>query len=334
MDSLFTDAVRDMLHDHCTPELVREVEAGGTADTLWKLLESAGFADALVPESAGGAGLSWAEAAPVLELFGRHALPLPLGETMLVRSLVAAASVTVPPGLTTLACAAPADDETVSCPHVPCGRLAATVLVAFDGEARLLPTAGARRAVFGFKLDAAMVWPLQAWHDAAPTRLRPPLSLRTLQAAIYSVQLAGAMAAVLERSLEYANDRQQFGKPIGKFQAIQHQLSLMSEHVFASRMAAQLCMPAEGAVFDELRVAMAKARASEAAVEVAALSHSIHGAIGFTAEYPLQLLTRRLHAWRQTAGSESAWHDVIGRALLTKTDAPSLDLLRRLTDMA
>ncbi len=138
--------------------------------------------------------------------------------------------------------------------------------------------------------------------------------------------------AVFSRTLQYANDRQQFGKPIGKFQAIQHQLSVMSEHAFAARMAAQLGLRTEGAVPDRLRVAMAKARTSEAALEVAGLSHSIHGAIGFTREFDLQLYTRRLHAWRQAAGSESYWHDVMGQALLDSPEPLSLDLIRTLTD--
>jgi len=58
------------------------------------------------------------------------------------------------------------------------------------------------------------------------------------------------------------------------------------------------------------------------------------GFIGFTAEFDLQLYTRRLHNWRQAAGSESYWHDVVGQALLERGDALSLDLLRAVTDLA
>jgi len=57
----------------------------------------------------------------------------------------------------------------------------------------------------------------------------------------------------------------------------------------------------------------------------------VHGAIGFTAEYDLQIYTRRLHAWRQTAGSESYWHDVAG-AYVTNSNDASLDILRSATD--
>ena len=139
---------------------------------------------------------------------------------------------------------------------------------------------------------------------------------------------------MFNRTLQYANDRVQFGRPIGKFQAIQHQLSVMAEHAFAARMAAQMGCRSTTALPDRLRVAVAKARTSEAALEVAGLAHSIHGAIGFTQELDLQLFTRRLHAWRQAGGSESYWHGVVGEALLDSDSALSLNLIRTVTDIA
>jgi acyl-CoA dehydrogenase len=144
--------------------------------------------------------------------------------------------------------------------------------------------------------------------------------------------MAGALKVVFDRTLQYANERQQFGRPIGKFQAIQHQLAVMSEHVFAARMAAQLGCSSADWLPERLRVATAKARCSEAALAVCESAHAIHGAIGFTAEYDLQLYTRRLHAWRQSAGSESYWHDVAGAALLAHQGL-TLDMVRRITDV-
>jgi acyl-CoA dehydrogenase len=222
-------------------------------------------------------------------------------------------------------------DGRLHCAQVRCGTQADWVLVSLGGACRLLPAADAQMQVAGFCLDAQMSWPQAAWEHAQ--QVPGTHDLVTLQAALYAAQLAGALMAVFSRTLQYANDRQQFGKPIGKFQAIQHQLSVMSEHAFAARMAAQLGLSAAGQVPDRLRVAMAKARTSEAALEVAGLSHSIHGAIGFTREFDLQLFTRRLHAWRQAAGSESYWHDVLGLALLDSPEPLSLDLMRTLTDV-
>ena len=330
MDDLFSDAVKAMLTDHCTPALVRAIEAGQPRAALWQAFEESGFADALVPESAGGSGLALADVYPVLELCGSFAVPVPLGETLLARGLLAYAGVSVPRGSVVFGTGQLGSDGRLHGAQVRCGTQADWVLVSCGGACRLLSAADAQVQVAGFCLDAQMSWPQEAWDRAH--QVPGAHDLVTLQAALYAAQLAGALMAVFSRTLQYANDRQQFGKPIGKFQAIQHQLSLMSEHAFSARMAAQLGLCATGPVPDRLRVAMAKARTSEAALEVAGLSHAIHGAIGFTREFDLQLFTRRLHAWRQAAGSESYWHDVLGQALLDSPEPLSLDQIRTLTD--
>jgi len=331
MDDLFADAVKALLTDHCTPAAVRAIEAGQSRAALWAALEASGFADALVPESVGGSGLTLADVYPVLELCGSFAIPVPLGETLLARGLMAHAGVVAPTGSVVFGTGQLGPDGRLHCAQVRCGTQADWVLVSCGGFCRLLPAADAQVQVAGFCLDAQISWSQAAWDQAQ--QVPGVHDLVTLQAALYAAQLAGALMAVFSRTLQYANDRQQFGKPIGKFQAIQHQLSLMSEHAFAARMAAQLGLRTEAHVPDRLRVAMAKARTSEAALEVAGLSHSIHGAIGFTREFDLQLYTRRLHAWRQAASSESYWHDVLGQALLDSPDPLSLDLMRTLTDV-
>jgi acyl-CoA dehydrogenase len=179
-------------------------------------------------------------------------------------------------------------------------------------------------------LDASLSWPAAVVATAPRLDIVP--DVRLLCACINAAQLSGALMAVFNRTLQYANERIQFGRPIGKFQAIQHQLSVISEHAFAARMAAQMGCSSPTAQPDRLQVAIAKARTSEAALEVAALSHSIHGAIGFTQEFDLQLFTRRLHHWRQAGGAESYWHAVAGTALVDHHAGMSLDLIRRATD--
>jgi acyl-CoA dehydrogenase len=329
MDDLLEDAVAQLLRDLSTPDAVRAIEAGGAHRTLWQAIEEAGFADALVPEARGGAGLALHEVFGVLRLCGTHAVPVPLGETVLARGWLARAGVAVPRGSTVFA-EAEATGDAVVCPLVRTGRVADQVLVARGGALRLLPTATAQATPAGFVLDVALRWPAQAWETAAPVT-GDAHELRLLQAALYAAQLAGALRAAFDRTLAYANERQQFGRPIGKFQAIQHQLAVMAEHVFAARTAAQLGCRATDLVPERLHVAIAKARTSEAALEVASMAHAIHGAIGFTAEFDLQLFTRRLHAWRQAAGSESYWHGVAGRHHLDSGDALVLDTIRAAT---
>lgn len=332
-NDLFADAARQVLADRCTPAAVRAIEAGGrtapAATALWQQLEATGLADALLPEELGGAHLTLAQAFGVLEQCGAHVLPQPLGETMVARALIAAADLARPAGSIALAYGCLLADGSLRCAMVSAGAVADSVLVqACDGW-HLLPATSAQREPQALALDAALEWtPTQV--RAAP-RMAAPAQLETVQAVVVAAQMAGALLAVFQRTLQYANERQQFGRPIGKFQAIQHQLAVMSEHVFAARMAAQIGCSGIALVPDRLRVAAAKARCSEAALAVSEAAHAIHGAIGFTEEYDLQLFTRRLHAWRQSAGSESYWHGVAGAALLEHQDL-TLDLVRRITD--
>jgi acyl-CoA dehydrogenase len=328
----FADALRDLLADHCMPHHVREIEAGGSPRALWDALEGSGFADALLPEDRGGAALALADAFALFELCGSFALPVPLAETMVARALLAAAGVAPPAGSIALARLQPQSGGGAVCERVACGRTADWVL-ALKGEGGvLLPTGAATKSDAVFVLDATLTWSEAAL--AGAEAVPASFDLRVLQAGVAAAQLSGALMEVFERTLRYANDRNQFGRPIGKFQAIQHQLAVISEHVFAARMAAQIGCRATGIVPDRLRVAVAKARTGEAALEVASLSHSIHGAIGFTAEFDLQLFTRRLHAWRQAGGSEAYWQDVLGKALLDARGTLALDLIRTTTDVA
>ena len=335
-NDLFADAARDVLADQCTPAVVRAIEKGGrtaqATTALWEQLEATGLADALLSEADGGAGLGLTQVFGVLEQCGAHALPLPLGETLVARALLAQAGVARPAGSIALARGERLGDGGVRCALVRTGQVAQSVLVQAGGEWRLLGTESAQASPQALALDAALAWSATQVQAAPVVAVDAALDARTLQAAVVAAQMAGALKAVFDRTLQYANERQQFGRPIGKFQAIQHQLAVMSEHVFAARMAAQLGCSGAGIMPDRLRVATAKARCSEAALAVCEFAHAIHGAIGFTEEYDLQLFTRRLHAWRQTAGSESYWHDVAGQALLAH-QGMTLDVVRRITDV-
>ncbi|MDM0070602.1 acyl-CoA dehydrogenase family protein [Variovorax sp. J31P207] len=331
MDDLLTDTLQQLLKDQCTPKLVRDVEAGQPPAAFWAQLEESGFADALVPEAQGGAGLALATVFPLLELCGSFAVPVPLAHTMLARALLAQADVAPPAGSIALAPVAARDGAVLRCPLVAFGRVADWVLARVDGSSVLLPVAQARLAPGVFPLDATLAWDEADFAQAR--RVPGSHDLETLSACCAAAELSGALMSVFARTLQYANERQQFGRAIGKFQAIQHQISVISEHVFAARMAAQIGCHSATHVPQRLRVAVAKARTSEAAVEVAALSHSIHGAIGFTAEFDLQLYTRRLHAWRQAAGSESFWHTVLGEELVDRHEGLAIDLIRMTTDI-
>lgn len=312
---MFAEAIEAILRDQCTPAVVRAIEAGGPAQPLWDSIADAGFLDLLAPEAAGGAGLPLPELFAVLSQFGRYAVPVPAPQAIAARALVGP-GVTLPQGLLTLAPALRrAADGSIVAPLVPFGTLAQHVLAAEGDRLVLLDAAPARRDPSGIAHSqlATLTWrgPDSAQAVAGDGAALPPLA-----AAVHAALLAGAMARVFEMTLQYCNDRMQFGKSLGKFQAVQHQLSVMAEHVAAAGIGAEAAFQSEGRTPRLLPAAMAKARASEAAVSVANTAHGLHGAIGVTDEYDLQLLTRRLHEWRMAHGSEGCWNRLIGEQVL------------------
>jgi acyl-CoA dehydrogenase len=337
MTDPYSTALGDLFTQACTPEAVRRIEEGGSWQALWAMLQESGFADALVPDSDGGAGLSLRDVAGVFERCGAHALPLPLAETMLGRAILAAAGMSSeqrPSGPITLAMGW-LQEEGLRCVAVPGARTSTHVIVQAGGNWMLLDTASASADPAGFALDLSLEWTGQALREAKPlTGLPEQFTVQSLQACIYAAMLAGAACRVLDMTLAYANQRAQFGRVIGKFQAVQHHLAVMAEQVAAARIAAEMgCISATWTP-DTLHAGVAKARASEAALEVAKLAHQVHGAIGFTGELDLHLFTRRLHAWRRAGGSESAWHDAVGRLLVAGHEGRAVELVCNMLENA
>jgi acyl-CoA dehydrogenase len=140
-------------------------------------------------------------------------------------------------------------------------------------------------------------------------------ALRSLGAVMRSAQIAGALQAVLEQSVRYATERVQFGRPIGRFQAVQQNLAMLAGQAAAATAAAEAGIEAAARDLASPAVAAAKIRAGEAASLGAAIAHQVHGAIGFTQEYPLNLLTRRLWSWRDEFGNEAHWARALGGAV-------------------
>lgn len=322
---MFTEAFEDILRDQCTPGVVRAIEGGASPAMLWSTIADAGFLELLASEDAGGAGLPLADLFPILHLLGRYAVPLPIGESLVARALLPAGE--IPAGMVTLAPAVrPVQGGSWSCPNVPFGAIADHV-IADDGESLLLfSCAQSTRQSSGIVHSLAAS--LKFGADVVPKRTpRHGDDARAFGAALYASMLSGALAQAFEITLRYGNDRMQFGKAIGKFQAIQHQLAVMSELVAASRMAAEAAFQGEGTAPALMAAAIAKGRTSEAVSECATVSHAVHGAIGVTEEYDLQLYTRRMHEWRVAHGSEKYWNTVVGEAVIA-SGQPVADFVR------
>lgn len=329
---MFAQAIEDILQPFCTPAQVRAMEGGASAQPLANALEEAGFFSLMTPESQGGGDANWRDLHDIVLMAGAWSVPLPLAQTLAIRGLVDNPE-GLPGGPVTFASQLQAaEDGGLQAPLVPTARTASHVVGSWNGRWLLLPVSPGTVQTTGVhgSLTATLHWP--AGTPSTDLNIRVPAgSLLPLAALLHAGLLAGAMKRTFQLTMTYANDRVQFGKSIGKFQAIQHQLAVMAEQVAAGGMAAEAAFAsANGGVPQAAACAVAKARTSEAAAQVAAIAHAVHGAIGITEEYDLQLSTRRLHEWRMAHGSETYWHRVLGQQLLDSPQPSVTDFVRTL----
>ena len=311
-------------------------DAVGLDTGLWKTCEQTGLARMTLPEAAGGSGGTLADAAALLEAAGAHAARVPLAETDLLGGWLAhAAGCELPDGPLVAVTGELVGDgggtgiaagDTVSgtLARVPWGRaVSAVVVLAGSRVVVLAPTdltvqEGANVAEEPRDtLVASGVAPLAV--GEAPAGAAAELALRA--ALGRSLLLAGAARGALARSIGYAGERVQFGRPIAKFQAVQQQLAEAGSEVAAA--AAPSAPPAPTAAdrrFDHdptaFAIAAAKSRCGASATSVARIAHQVHGAIGFTREHDLRLTTTRLWAWRDEDGNDSHWNGVVGARAL------------------
>jgi len=304
-----------LLDDVAVPAAVRALEAGGSIRPIWQAIVDSGYLDALVGEDRGGAGLALGEIAPLVEALGAHALPLPVADTMVARALLAEAGIAAPAGPIVLV-------SSLAQP-VPGALLADHALVDTGMAVVLSPIAALDPQPTGVH---GSVSAKLSGVPQGPSLARAAGGLRAVAAVLRAALIAGATARLTEMSAAYANERAQFGKPIGRQQALQQMLAVMAEDMIACRIAAGMGA-SHGIAVPVHLAASAKITTSIAASRVASSAHAVHGAIGISEEYDLQLLTRRLHEWRLADGSEGYWSGLLGKARLDSA-APTVDWVR------
>jgi len=216
MDPVLYDSFDRLLSDISTPQVVRDIEAGGSSQELWQQIIQSGFADAMISEQSGGAGLEMGDAFSLFFLCGRHALPVPLAQTMVARSLCALNGIAIPDGpiaLSPLPVSGTAD--TIECRNVPFGKIAQWVVVPHAGPPdthrdMLLPVSDAIRTDTGVigSLQAHLTW---KGSPASGVVLDSTLPWLEIAATVTAALMAGAMDAVLNTTVRYAGEREQFG---------------------------------------------------------------------------------------------------------------------------
>lgn len=271
------DLARDLFAKESPPSRVRALVDGEPYDRgVWATMAEAGIVGITVPESFGGMGGNELDLLLLYEEAGRAALPEPLLETtgIAVPLLVEAGS---------------AEQQERWLPAIAAGE----AIVAVDD-----PTGGPS----GWRQHADLVLTPD---DIDPDALVAAGVRGAFGAASW---LNGIAMALLERSVAYAKDREQFGRPIGSFQAVKHMLASMHQAIEASRpaawYAAYAIANAQPDALEAASVAKAAAATTEAACNRDALQ--VHGGIGFTWEDDLQLWLKAGMTMRSAWGTAAA----------------------------
>ncbi|MDO9024867.1 acyl-CoA dehydrogenase family protein [Zwartia sp.] len=329
MQNSFYDSADRFFAQECTPAHIRQIEQGMDPNPLWETLLAAGFVDGLLPENADGAGLTLSDVWPIMFCMGRHALPLPYAHTMLARAWLNHHGQPLPVGSITFApYQVTANGEGLTAHAVNFGLVANWVLVQYGSQVWCLATDEATAMQSGGhgSLDADLTWPREVVERSMLGKWDQP-QFRHLMALSLGVLIAGASDRVFELTLAHANQREQFGKPIGRFQALQQQISEVAELVFGARMATEMACRSLDWQPAVMLAALAKSQTSQAVSRVTAVAHAVHGAIGVTHEYDLQLFTRRLNEWARAGGGQAYWAEMLGREVLGSKQS-TLDFIR------
>jgi len=325
---MLVESATRLFADHVDDKLLAAAKRDGWSASLWHELEQAELPLISIPEDAGGAGGTLSDAAAVLRLAGRYTAPVPLAETgTLAAWMLAASGITIPRGALAVGPVRDADHVTArhhggrwelsgTLARVPWARIASRLVLLADAPdgaivacvdpVRCRITPGANLA--GEPRDDVMLDRVAA-ETAAPAG--PGVDRETLKlrgALARSLMMAGALERALDLSVQYAQQRAQFGRKIGQFQAIQQELARFGgETAVAVAAALSAAGVLERGGDALLAVASAKIRTADAAREGALIAHQVHGAIGVTNEYALHHATLRLWAWREEFGNEAQW---------------------------
>jgi alkylation response protein AidB-like acyl-CoA dehydrogenase len=333
--------VREFIADRFPLDAVREVyddeQGSGDPDELWKAVGEQGWLAVMVPEEHDGLGLGLLDAAVLARCWGEGCVPgsfLPtlvaaeavrLGGSEAQRSdwlpQVAAGAVKLSPAFGGRVTAADGV-LTGTVDHVEYAHVADRLVVAADGGTLWLVDPNSRGVTVTVldTLDRSTRLAKVTLSGVTGERLEQPVlpEVSDRAAVLYANDLAGIARVAVDRTVDYDKTREQFGRPVGSFQALKHALADL--HV-AATMAGHAGWYAAHALDAHLpdaalAVSVAKAKATDAAVEATAKMIQFHGGIGYTWEHDAHLFFKRAKRVEYQYGDAGVHRERIARLVV------------------
>lgn len=337
-ENILNDTITKVMREEIDNEVVNKAERGIFPDHLWDKLDEVGVMTVCIPENNGGAGFSIKDAFNIIRIAGKYTAPIPLAETLVGNWMLHQSGIKIGSG--PLSIASPKHSHNIKFT---------------EGQKDSLINGNAKRVPFGRYVNRMIVFGRDRNNEAMISVIdssqielsngrnlageaRDDIHLKEVYVSKNNYKkiseenlkefdriltltrvclMAGALEKVMEMTIRYAKEREQFGRPIGKFQAIKQQLAVMASQVSSAITATEYAIDSlNGKLNLESEVMVAKVRVGEAVGIVAPIAHQVHAAIGFTYEHPLHHCTRRLWSWRDECGSESEYALKLGRSIL------------------
>jgi alkylation response protein AidB-like acyl-CoA dehydrogenase len=306
------DAAAGLLASEVTPDLVRAGWPGGDAGRVagvWRKLAAAGLTGTLVPAHLGGLGLDTGSVVPLLEEIGRSGLPGPAAETIAVAAPLLTGDILdgVLAGEILVAAQLGCSDL------VPHGQHAPLIVLRDSGTLRAYPAGELALEPCPATDGSRGVARVTRRPDRGGTLLTddPVRAEAAWQRGVLGTAaiLTGLARRMLGMTVGYVSQREQFGVPVGSFQAVKHALAsaLVAVEFAGPVVLAAGWAQAQAAADAARQTSAAKVLASDAARLVARTAIQCHGAMGYTTEYDLHLYAKRAWALASAWGSPS-WH--------------------------
>lgn len=315
------DAVARYLSDNAGPAVLRKFwDEDCRSLEIWSGLAGLGVMGLTVPAEHGGEGMGLCDAALLIEELGRHAVPHPVAETLgivapvLARHADSTLCAAWLPALARGAVLASVQDGWDG--QAGWGAEAQLVLVADDDGVSLCAPGPQIQGIAGAQDPARR--PARIARSQEIDRLQGRAVsefLRNHARTVVAQQLLGLASASIARAVDYAKMREQFGRPIGSFQAVKHMLANAHVAVETARRStwfAAWCLDHDDARAAEAS-AVAKGSAGEAAIEASYAALQVHGAIGYTWQCDLHLWLKRIHVLEGLfGGAKMQWRVLAG----------------------
>ena len=341
-DPLLVETVERLLADVSTFEEVEHAEGSGWSTATWIALAEAGFLWVGVAEGAGGSGGTLFDHAAILSAVGRFAASVPVAETGMIGGwLLGEAGIKIPSGPLSVVEARGRLHE---------GRLQVDGIAAWARHAdRIVVAAGS--TVYSLRPDQVQLHAGANLAGEARDRVVADLALDDIEhgdiehgtghldswrsaqergALSRVIMAAGALSALAQLTIDYTNERRQFGRPVAMFQAVQQHLVLAAQSAVRAQMAADVAVRALAAGAGSFEIAAARVVVDDAITVGTRAAHQAHGAMGVTREYALHQLTRRLWSWRHEWGTTKQWRQRLGRSVAAAGAAAMFDLVTSL----